>query len=429
MKKAIILLTIVSIIVSLCGCAEVTRGNGLSAQPVKIDRKNYVDSRTEALGGIDCTQVMSHITEINRYLTTDKKIPEDPEMWYDKELETIYVQSPDSVLAFRVDEKGNVLFTSCTGSLATKGSINRAIAIATNPSVNSEVEAIQSAVEETDWLNNINRAQLSQQGRSLQFEPLDTTLDTSFGSSVRMFTFNGYPTLTDALVSLNQNVDGLYESSIMSKFWETDSAISGTIGVENYVSTFNNAAGEFGTTFNGYVDLYNSDFNALGDTVKNEYFGAVIDQANADQAQQNVRLENFNANFTSTSGAVQNASIPTVSKPEVPNCVDMVAGMVGDLGNMLPDDAVQAVFPEYEPPADKETCEHNWKTYDAKATCTKDGVAYKTCVLCGKSEQTPIPTTGHSFKTIYFFKVPTKRSCTECGYTEVFIHQSWSPEN
>lgn len=419
MKRKIALLLVAVLAISLFGCTEVTRGSGLSAQPVKIDRKDFIDSQSEALGGIDCSQIMTHIEEINRYLTSEKKIPEEPEMWYDKELETIYVQGAESVIAFRVDEQGNVLFTSCTGSLATKGSINRAIAIATNPSVNSEVEAIQCAVAETEWLNTINSAQLSAQGKSLQFTPLDTTLDTSFGSSVHMFTFNGYPTLTEALSSMDQNIDGLYESSIMSKFWETSSAMSNTIGVSDYVNTFNNSVGEFGSMFNGYVDLYTSDFNSLNQSVQSEYFGAVTAQAEADQATHDIRLSSFDAAFATASGTMS-APMPSLPNSTQKDCSKMVLGMVDQLGGMLDEKVIKSVNPDYDPIPAQSDCDHTWQeSYKDQPTCTKDGTKVKLCTKCGATQFETVKASGHSFED-YSSGTHNYKRCKNCGYKEYY---------
>ena len=205
--------------VLLSGCTPI-QSSGPAAPEIKIERKEFVKQTYLDASAMDCTEVVKFINGINSTLDDDLKI-EDYEMFYDKDNSTVFVTSDISTLAFKVDDKGNILFSSCTGSPDTKSIISQSIAKAYNSAFSSDVESLFETVESARWLNSLNSSYVNSAVSGFSLRDINKTLIANQPDAPEMEMYNGFPTITEALDNSKlMDLENYFESPTLDKFWK-----------------------------------------------------------------------------------------------------------------------------------------------------------------------------------------------------------------
>jgi len=214
---------VLAICFSACTQIEET---GTAAPEIKIERKAFVEQNYSNASAMDCTEIVKFIGDMNTRLDEEFRIS-DYEMYYDKETSTVFVTSSTSTLAFKVDESGNILFSSCTGPQETKSIISQGIAKTYNSTFSNSVEDLFSTVESARWLNSLNSSYIDSAVSGFSMRDLDTTLSASMPEVPEMELYDGFPTITEAISRTRRmDLEDYFESPTLDKFWSDVDASS-----------------------------------------------------------------------------------------------------------------------------------------------------------------------------------------------------------
>lgn len=220
MKRYTAFVLAFALLLCTCGCSAIEK-TGPKAPEIKIERKIFIeDQYMQAKEAIDCSEIVAFIDDLNEKLYDDEKV-KDYDLYYDKEAQTVYVTSAATALAFKLDSNGHILFTSCTGPYETKVAISQGIAKTYASSFSSDVEALFATVEAQTWLNDLNSSYINKAVSGFSMKDLDTSLTATQPDVPELKTYNGFPTITEALDNAKlMDLENYFESPTLKKFWK-----------------------------------------------------------------------------------------------------------------------------------------------------------------------------------------------------------------
>ena len=205
----LIFIALISMVLSSCGFSP---GVGPAAQSVQVSRYDFIKSQYSPVEAADCTQVVEYIKTINRYMPKELSLV-DYELSYDPELATVYATTENYTIAFLLDPTtGFVRFCSCTGTIDVKSAFAKALAIAFEPNMPQEADAIRDAVEEARWMNEINSAYIESQAKEYIFAEEKEEVELPDGSTVEKDTYDGFDTVAEAVEKQGEDTTELFEN-------------------------------------------------------------------------------------------------------------------------------------------------------------------------------------------------------------------------
>ena len=228
MKKFAIIPALLGFCLLATACGGNVQRLASGAPEIKVDRGEYVEQKNSTKNAIDISSVIAFVETMNKTLPASEQIV-DYETSYDPEEHTVYVESEQGTLAFRLDDDDEIQFVSSSGTPEQKAAMSHSIAtVYIGLGEANDVQNLFSKVEETRWLNNINCKAVEQNIGSFSLSDLDLSLldanipelDGTEEIESQIQQGLSMPVLTEKLEEAGlDDLTDYFESPTLDKYW------------------------------------------------------------------------------------------------------------------------------------------------------------------------------------------------------------------